>query len=115
MLNKILGVSSKIYLIVIVTLLSILGILSIYINYLNGKIETQQNKIIQANLQYEILSTDLKNANDKIKQKEKEYQEWKDKKPEVKYKTIIKWKERIKDATCEEKVKAIADINYNDL
>lgn len=109
------GLSSKVYLAICAVLLGVLLSLGIYTYFLNSKLEDTQKSLTQKKLLYDILVEDLEDVSNIIAQREQEFEKFKNKKPEVKYKTIIKYKEKIKGGTCEEKVKAISDINFSDL
>ncbi len=78
--------------------------------YINEKIEKRELEI-----RYEELQAELKEKTEDIKRRELKFKLWKKQKPQVKYETVYKYKERVKDASCEEKIKAIANINFSDL
>lgn len=109
------GLSSKVYLAICAILIGVVFSLSIYTYFLNSKLESTQKELTQTTLLHEIVIEDLKQVNKAITEREKKFEQYKNKKPEVKYKTIIKYKEKTKGGTCEEKVKAISNINFSDL
>jgi hypothetical protein len=108
-------ISSKIYLIIIASLVTLL-LSSLLGNYfLNKKLKSTQKDLVQSEILYKVLVTDLEEVAEQIASREKEFDKWKKQKSEVKYKTIIKWQERVINGTCEEKVKAIGNIDFNNL
>lgn len=109
------GFSSKVYLAICAVLIGVVFSLSICTYFLNSKLETTQKELTQTQLLHKIVVEDLKAVNKAISEREKKFEEYKKKKPEVKYRTIVKYKEKIKGGSCEEKVKAISDINFSDL
>lgn len=109
------GLSSKVYLAICAVLLGVVFSLSVYTYFLDSKLESTQKELTQAKLVHDILVKDLEDVSNIIAQREEKFEQYKNKKPEVKYKTIIKYKEKMKGGTCEEKVKAISDINFSDL
>lgn len=115
MLSLITGFSSKIYLIVIASLITMLTTLTIYTYFLSNDLEDSKKDLIQKELLYQVLVTDLEDVAKQIEKREEEFAIWKAKEPEIKYKTIVKFKEVIKNEKCDEKVKAISNINYSDL
>lgn len=115
MLSLITSFSSKIYLIVIASLITMLATLIVYTYFLSNDLEDSKKDLIQKELLYQVLVTDLEDVAKQIEKREEEFAKWKAKEPEIKYKTIVKFKEVIKNEKCDEKVKAISNINYSDL
>lgn len=115
MLSLLSGFTSKVYLMVI-AILGTLLLTSLMGNYfLNNSLESTKKDLVISEVTHKVLVEDLKEVNKKIEQKEIEFDNWKKQNSKVKYKTIVKWKETIKGSSCDEKVKSIANINFNNL
>lgn len=113
----------NILIIALVSLLTILAISAVYIKMQTAKIESLQENITKLEIELSnekanniTLSSTIKNQNQKIAEhqnsydiKIKEFQEWKDKPAEIKYKEIIKYQE-IKSNECKDIKNIINDI-----
>lgn len=107
----------------LVSLLTILAISAVYIKMQTVKIEFLQENTRKLEIEISnekannvTLSSTIKNQNQKIAEhqnnydiKIKEFQEWKDKPAEIKYKEIIKYKE-VKSNECKDIKSIINDI-----
>ncbi len=108
---------------IVISMLTIILIESIYIKLQSGKINFLQEKITEIKLDLSnekanntTLRSRIKDQNQKIEEyknnydsKLREFQEWKDKPAEIKYKEIIKYQE-IKSNECKDIKNIINDI-----
>ena len=108
---------------IVISMLTIILIESIYIKLQSGKINFLQEKITEIKLDLSnekanntTLRSSIKDQNQKIEEhknnydsKLREFQEWKDKPAEIKYKEIIKYQE-IKSNECKDIKNIINDI-----